>query len=282
MPVSIHPLADTDLDSAAVILASAFQRTGNWANELYFYKSIQPDGYFGAYQDDTLAGMVGTTIYSTLGYVGMMGVHQDFQRRGIGLALMQHLLNWLDEKNIPQVQLDASEVGQPMYEKLGFVAQERVFVLQRQAGSPLPELPKQVERIQPSDLAALAEMDAKIFGADRRRVFSALLETYPGRAFKSHDAQGRITGYLFTQERRIGPWVMLEPGNDETLLQAALSLSFSGSISAIVPETSPMALKLLQRYGFEKMRVNRHMVRGAVQSTGQRTKVFAQASLSIG
>ena len=78
---------------------------------------------------------------------------------------MQHLLKWLDEKNIPQVQLDASEAGQPMYEKLGFVAQERVFVLQRQAGLPILESPRQVELIHHSDLDALAETDAKIFGA---------------------------------------------------------------------------------------------------------------------
>lgn len=282
MSVSIHPLAETDLDSAALILASAFQRSGHWANDLRFFRSLQPDGYFGAYLDGALAGMVGAIIYSNFAYIGMMGVHQDFQRRGLGLALMQHLLNWLDEKNIPQVQLDASEAGQPMYEKLGFTALERVFVLQRQAGPPFPKLPKQSEHIQPSDLAALAEMDAKIFGADRCRVFSALLETYSGRAFKSHDTQGRMTGYLFTQERRIGPWVMLEPGDDETLLQTALSLNFSEAVSAIVPETSPAALELLQRYGFETTRVNRHMVRGAAQLTGQRTKVFAQVSLSIG
>ena len=192
------------------------------------YHGVQPDGYFGAYQDGTLVGMVGSTIYSTFAYIGMMGVHQKFQRRGIGFALMQHLLKWLDEKNIPQVQLDASEAGQPMYEKLGFVAQERVLMLQRQAGLPILELPRQVEIIHHSDLATLAETDAKIFGADRSRVFSALLQAYPERAFFSHDAHGRMTGYLFMQERRIGPWVMLEPDDEEALLHAALSLDFAG------------------------------------------------------
>ena len=34
MSLSIRPLADADLESAAVILTSAFQRSGNWANEL--------------------------------------------------------------------------------------------------------------------------------------------------------------------------------------------------------------------------------------------------------
>jgi len=282
MPFSIRPLADADLESAAVILTSAFQRSGNWANELRLYRAVQPDGYFGAYQDGTLVGMVGSTIYSTFAYVGMMGVHQQFQRQGIGLALMQHLLKWLDGKSVPQVQLDASDTGQPMYEKLGFVAQERVFVLQRQAGQFILELSRHVEPIRPSNLAELAEVDSRIFGADRRKVFTALLQAYPERAFFSHDSQGRMTGYIFMQERRIGPWVMLEPGDDEMLLQAVLSLDPGDMVSVVVPETNQRALEILHHYGFEIARTNRHMARGSTATIGQRDKVYAQTSLSVG
>lgn len=251
-------------------------------DELRLYHGIQPDGYFGSFHDGSLSGMVGSTIYSSFAYVGMMGVHRQLQRRGIGLALMQHLLKWLDEKNISQVQLDASEAGQPMYAKLGFVPQERVFTLQRQPGLPIPDRPRKIESINGSDLERLADVDAAIFGADRSRVFSALLKTYPKRAFMSRDAQGQVTGYLFAQEKRIGPWVMLEPDDDESLLQAVLSLDFSDVISVIVPETSLGALELLHRHGFEIVRTNRHMARGSNTTIGQRDKVYAQTSLSLG
>jgi ribosomal protein S18 acetylase RimI-like enzyme len=282
MPFSIHPLADADLEFAAVILTSAFQRSGNWANELRLYRTVQPDGYFGAYQDEMLVGMVGSTVYSTFAYIGLMGVHQQFQRHGIGLALMQHLLKWLDGKNIPQVQLDASEAGRPMYEKLGFVAQERVLVLQHQAGQPIPELSRHVKPVHPSDLTELAKVDAKIFGADRSRVFSTLLQAYPDRAFLSRDSRGEVTGYLFVQGGRIGPWVMLEPRDGTALLCAALSLNFAGMISVVMPETNQGALDLLRRYGFEVLRANRHMVYGSATTIGQRDKVYAQTSLSLG
>jgi ribosomal protein S18 acetylase RimI-like enzyme len=249
---------------------------------LRLYREIQPDGYFGAYEDGTLMGMVGSAVYSTFAYIGMMGIHQRFQRRGIGLDLMRHLLQWLDAKELPQIQLDASQAGQPMYERLDFVAREKVFVLQRQAGSPGVELPPQVRQIIHSDLGLLAEADAEIFGADRSRVFSSLLRAYPKRAFFSQDSHGRVTGYLFAQAGRIGPWVMLEPGDREALLCAALSLDFVGTVSAVVPETTSEALDLLQRYGFEVLRTNRHMARGSTAVNGQREKVYAQASLSLG
>ncbi|CAG0969911.1 hypothetical protein ANAEL_01121 [Anaerolineales bacterium] len=282
MPVSIRPLEDVDLESAADVLASAFQRSGHWKSDLRLYHGVQPNGYFGAYEGGTLMGMVGSAVYSTFAYIGMMGVHQRFQRRGIGLDLMRHLLQWLDAQSLPQIQLDASEAGQPMYEKLGFVAQEKVFVLQCQAGLPALEFPLQVKPIQYSDLGMLAEVDTRIFGADRSRVFSALLQAYPNRAFFSQDSHGRVMGYLFVQAGRIGPWVMVEPGDGEVLLRAALSFDFEGMASAVVPETTPEALGLLQRYGFEVLRTNRHMARGSIKVLGQREKVYAQTSLSLG
>ncbi|MRR32047.1 GNAT family N-acetyltransferase, partial [bacterium] len=85
MPVVIESLPDTNLEAAADILGAAFQRTGNWIEELQFNRRLQPDGYFGAYQDGVLVGMVGTTIYLTFAHVGLMGVHPKSQRRGVGL-----------------------------------------------------------------------------------------------------------------------------------------------------------------------------------------------------
>jgi hypothetical protein len=77
MSISIHLLSDADLAAAQVILAAAFQRPDTWTDDLRFYLQLQPDGYFGAYQNGTLVGMVGSTIYSTYAYVGLMVVHPD-------------------------------------------------------------------------------------------------------------------------------------------------------------------------------------------------------------
>jgi hypothetical protein len=137
------------------------------------------------------------------------------------------------------------------------------------------------EPVRPSDLAELVEMDAEIFGADREKIFSALLETYPERSFLLRNALGKITGYLFIQKHRVGPWVMLEPNGAETLLLAALSTCEVGFVSVLVPELNQRALALLQRYGFVVSRINRHMVRGR-GAVGDRNKIFGQTSLSLG
>jgi hypothetical protein len=170
--------------------------------DLQLYRKIQPDGYFLAEDNGIPVGMVGTVIYSTFAYVGLMAVHPESQRKGIGLALMQHVLAWLDQQQVPLVLLDASPSGQPLYEWLGFVAYEKVKILQWHGGQPACSCPLRVKPISVSDLDLITIPDTKAFGADRSRVLRLLLETYPGRAFLLLDANGQING--ISLHRKIG------------------------------------------------------------------------------
>jgi ribosomal protein S18 acetylase RimI-like enzyme len=282
MAISIRTLTDTDLESADAILKSAFQRSESSLDDLSLFRKLQPKGVFLALQHGIPAGMVATIIYSNCAYVGLMGVHQDFQKQGIGLALMEHLLAWLDQQEIHQVMLDASPFGQPLYEKLGLVAFDEVYVLQRQTGRPTYQRPTEVQFLSPQNLDLITATDERAFGANRNRLLQSLVEIYPERAFLLTDRHGRLAGYLIAQEKRIGPWVMENTEDAELLLKAALSLPFHNQVSVVVPSENTDAIALLQRYGFEIVRVNRHMERGSTTPTGQRKKTYAQASLSLG
>lgn len=282
MPVSIQILAKADLEDAARILSSAFQRPGNWLNDLHLLHRLQPDGYFGAYVDGVLAGIVGSIIYPSFAYVGMMGVHQEFQRRGLGLALMQHLLRWLEVGNVTLVLLDASKAGQPLYEKLGFVAIDKVYTLQRKAGQSSYHYPPEIQPLLLDDLDVISSTDKNIFGTDRSRVLRALLEIYPNRAFGLRDDHRQINGYLIAQERRIGPWVMRDANAAESILRAALCLPFTDMITVAVPGMNSEAIALLKSNGFEIVRTNCHMGLGSGAPAGQRSSIFGQASLSLG
>ena len=282
MSVLIESLSGINLEAAANILSAAFQRPGNWINDLKFNIKIQPDGYFGAYVDGVLAGLVGATIYSAFAYVGLMGVHPEFQRRGVGLALMQYLLSWLDKKNIPLVLLDASPSGQLLYQKLGFVACELVYVFQRRKGGSIHRRPVETRILNSKDLERISATDLQVFGADRSRLLTNLLEKYPDRSFVLQNGLGSFNGYIFAREASIGPWVMHEPEDAEPLLQAVLSLPFEGNISVVVPGSNVKAMTLLTRYGFEVIRTNLHMKRGSGVRVAQHEKIFSQTSLSLG
>jgi len=282
MTISIRDLVDADLEMADAILKLAFRSSISRLYDLWLYRQIQPDGWFVASQEEHLIGTVGATNYGTCAHVGLMAVHPDVQRQGVGFALMQFILARLEQQQVPKVLLDASEIGRPLYDKLGFVAYDETFVFQRNSNFAILERTPHIQTLSVRELDELVQWDTDVFGANRRRVFQVLLDVFPERAFMQRDEEGRLMGYVFAQKNRIGPWVMLQSCNAEELLRAALVLPYEETISVTVPAVNREAIELLQRYGFERVRTNRHMGRGVSGPPGRRQKICAQTSLAVG
>ena len=68
-------------------------------------------------------GTVMTSRFGPVAWVAMMLVEERFRGRGIGRALMVHALSDLDARAIRSVRLDATPLGRPLYESLGFIAE---------------------------------------------------------------------------------------------------------------------------------------------------------------
>ena len=276
---SIRPLQDFHLPAADEVLRLAFRGSASRLEDLRLYRRIQPEGWFAAFQQERLVGMVGAACYGAFAHVGLMAVRPDCQRQGLGRLLMEFLLARLEQQQIPLVTLDASAAGRPLYEKLGFVVCDDTLVLERPINAPVPA---GGQSLSTAALAELAEADAPVFGADRRNVFQALGEFFPGRTFVQRDEQGRVSGWLCAQSSRLGPWVMLRPEGAEALLQVALALPYDGPLSMTVPSGNRPALELLGRHGFAPVRSNTHMRRGPGGCPGQRERIYSQTSLAVG
>jgi len=74
----------------------------------------------------------------------------------------------------------------------------------------------------------------------------------------------------------------MEGGDAERLLRQALSLPFNGPVSVVTPAENSHAVSLLQKFGFQITRVNRHMAYGPMPVLGKRETVYGQTSLSFG
>jgi GNAT superfamily N-acetyltransferase len=186
MPISIREFLGIDIETADTVLQAAFQRLDSWITELSIIRKLQPTGAFLAHQHETPVGVVILVIslmYPDFAYVGPLGVHPDFQRLGIGIALMEHILGWLDGQGATRVALDASSVGQSIYEKLGFVPFDRVNIFQRQSGGPTSQPPSRVHHLSLQNLDLITVTDKQAFGTDRSKLLGALLEAYPQHGF---------------------------------------------------------------------------------------------------
>src|SRR3954467_12208774 len=126
MTISIRLLTAADLDRADVIQQAAYGG-GSRKDRLEFYLKLPPDGWLLAMLDGEPAGIAGGTNYGPMGHIGLVAVDPSKQRRGVALAMMEHLLNWFADQHCPVIQLDASDAGAPLHRKLGFVEDEKTL-----------------------------------------------------------------------------------------------------------------------------------------------------------
>ena len=283
MDISIHGLTEADVAGADDVLRSAFGAPESHVADIRRYLALQPDGWLAAIAPQgQLVGMVGAVDYGPFAWVGLMAVHAEAQHRGIGFALVQRLLTWLDARGTPMALLDATEAGAPLYRRFGFVEDDQTYKFQHPSYGRSSGLPAGVRPVQAEDVPALADFDTPIFGANRARVLHALLIEFSGRAFLVESGAGQIAGYLFAQTRRLGPWVAKRPQDAEVLLQAALSLPYAGAPLVVVPGMNTTAIEQVERFGFQLVSPHRHMRRGGASSPSRRAAIYGQASFALG
>src|SRR4051812_32624882 len=145
MTLSIRNLTDSDVPSAlALSRAAGWNQTVNdWRRMI----AMQPEGAFLGVWSGAPAGTVLAIIYDRVAWIAMMLVDQKLQRRGIGATLIRHALAFLKNRGVNCVRLDATPVGQPLYELLGFRAE---YVLARHAGVPAMADEPAAARVEPA------------------------------------------------------------------------------------------------------------------------------------
>jgi len=283
MDIVIRQWTRADIPAADEIQQSAFGISESRTEELARYLALQPDGWFLAtFHQGIPAGMVGAVDYGPFAYIGMMCVHPEFQRRGIGHALMQRLLAWLDARGAPVALLDATEAGARVYVHFDFVEEDQSCVFEHHHYTRSSHQTADVHLLQPQDIQALVDFDTPIFGGNRAALFRIMLTDFQGRALTVRDKAGQLSGYLFAQSRRLGPWVAQRPQDAKLLLQAAMSLPYEGAPIVIAPKMNTAAIELLERFGFQYTRSCRHMRRGGLDLPSQRGLIYGQTSFAIG
>ncbi len=287
MTLSIRTLTADDLNAADAVLMAAYSSPSR-KRELARYLALHPDGWLLAELDGALVGVVGATSFGAFAYIGLMAVAPDMQRRGIGRALMERLLERIASWGVTASLLDASDAGYPLYAQLGFVEDDTVSVYARQMPQGItPEDPEDealapVRPVRPNDLPALVAFDTPRFGANREAVLATYLGEFVDRAFLSADDEGLITGFLLAQRWNLGPWMASTLQGAEALLAAALALPFDRPPTALAPAANPHAEQLLRRFGFAPTRTLRHMRLGGSPRLTRRIQMYGQASFALG
>ena len=283
MSLTFRLLTPSDFPIVDPLLTAAYDHSTSMLDDLAQYHQLQPDGWLLVMRNERPVGIGGALLYDTFARIGLVAVLPEVQRQGIGVAIMQQLLEWIAQRGATTVLLDATPVGVPLYSKLGFTVDDSVCAyIQRRSSALVDTSAIAIKQLEPKELPEVVIYDAQRFGAQRSGVLTSYNEAFPNRTFVARDSQGTIRGYILAQAHRLGPWLADTPEIAEALLLQALQLSFSQSPKVIVPEYNQDASSLLKRAGFMPEQYWQSMCLGGISDLQRRQWLYGYGNLYVG
>ena len=284
--ISFRPMTESDLAGA-----DELRRIVGWNQTLADWRrflKLSPQGCFVATQNNCLLGTVTSISYDqTFSWIGMMLVHPDYLRQGIGRRLMGQLLAYLHGCGIKCIKLDATPAGFPLYEQLGFVPE---WTLTRWQGPgktntpPLDGSSNSTRDLRDADWAAVEEIDKAVFGVSRNGLVRSLARH--SRKVLVWPSQGPVGGWGLlragTNADYLGPLVC--PRNDGALSLVHELLVSAGNRLVFwdVPDGNAAAKSAVQRSGFNPVRSLTRMRLGPPLVKSNPQTQFAIADPSAG
>jgi GNAT superfamily N-acetyltransferase len=236
---------------------------------------LSPDGCLGIDVDGDLVSTGTLFCYGRrLAWVGMVLTKVAFRGRGFARRILTELLRLADRKAIETVKLDATDQGQPLYEKLGFRVEQAVerWIRPGEKGA----------RLKANDAGqelqhGWHDLDTTAFGTDRAFLLDRLARRRAPIVEKNCFALSR-TG---RENNFIGPCVASSSGVARGLIQSTLFAAQQGGWLWDLFVENKNATALATELGFAPQRHLMRMVRGN-DLRGNEASVFALAGFEVG
>jgi len=273
--------ADLPFADSVRALAGWNQTIADWERFL----TAAPDGCFLVEWNGAPAGTATTITYGpALAWIGMVLVHPDFRRRGIGRALLEQCLEHLRVRGVRCIKLDATPAGRQVYDGLGFEVEWTLTRWERAATRWVgAESTSGIRSCR--DVEAVELLDAAAFGVSRRTLLQSLMkQACCSLVFETEP--GRVAGYGLIREGSstlcLGPVVAASKNVAIHLVDALLAKADGRKIYWDIPDPNSVALELAVARGFTPQRILTRMYRGTNVTPGEPQCQFAIAGPEVG
>jgi GNAT superfamily N-acetyltransferase len=250
--------------------AAGWNQTGqDWRNLF----QLAPDGCFGIDVDGALAATTTAVCFgSELAWIGMVLTHPDHRGQGLARRLMEHALRYL-EGRLAWIKLDATDMGRPLYAKLGFQDECKIERWSRNGsvgfslrGTSVPLSPEVVE------------LDRQAFGADRRELLSVL-----GRIESSASNRGYAMGRAGSRATYFGPCIAETSAEATKLIDEFLDAHQGEAIYWDILPDNTEAARIASERGFQPLRkLVRMAIPGPSPFLHDDSRVYAIAGFEYG
>ncbi|KAA0992401.1 GNAT family N-acetyltransferase [Dyadobacter aurulentus] len=260
--VSIHirQLNPGDLPFCHRLVAEAGwnQTDADWSRAM----ELEPTGCFIAEKGHTPVATTTTCCFGSIAWIAMVLVDKRFRNQGIARQLLEHAIAYLESRKIATIRLDATSLGQGLYEKLGFEDEYEVIRFRREALLDNHVLAETSSRQLIEDIAGLDRQATK---TGREALLSALrIQGSPilCKYRKNGQVEAYATGRPGTYAFQIGPVISAMPESALELLARMSAQYQSERVFIDIPSANVQSISWAEASGFVKQRSFIRMYRG--------------------
>ncbi len=282
--LALRRLVPGDVPAAMALSQSAGwnQVPADWA---LFLDLGEAYGLFAA--EDGLVGTACLMPYPPrLAWISLVIVHEAWRRRGLGSALLRHVLWVLAGYELTPL-LDATPLGRSLYLRQGFRdlwGFKRYVRSGPAAAGSAPGPSMRLRPLEAGDLDLVATLDASAFGAHRDALLARLAGRLPEAALVAA-GPGGLRGAVLGRDGRLanqlGPLVGSTPEGAVALLEEALA-RVPGPLQVDVPDGQARVGAYLQSQGCEPRRAFVRMILGDAPLPGNPQGMYAVAGAELG
>jgi predicted GNAT family N-acyltransferase len=204
--------------------------------------------------DDEFCGLVTFVHHEKSSWIGNLIVPEHLRGRGYGGCLFAAALQELNRCGSDSTWLTASKLGQPIYEKAGFVAVDRI---ERWV---LPPAKRDSRELKDAQHEGLLRADRDVWSEDRRSLLSSLLEN--GKVYHHGESVALLQSGADIQI--IGPWYGRDQADHRQLLRHVIAAATPANELVIDLLASSSLQKILIKNGFVYKGSNQLMLKGEV------------------
>ncbi|MCK4328456.1 GNAT family N-acetyltransferase [candidate division WOR-3 bacterium] len=222
---------------------------------------FEPKGCFVAWKDKERVGIVTTTTYDDYAFIGTLIVKKEERGKGIGKELMNHAIEYLQQRGIKTIELDGELVAISLYKRLGFKDKYLSLRFNVKGGrySDYSTL------YDASMLDEIVNFDREKTGISRERVIKKLLEEFSESTIVIRNKN--LVAYAVVRPRAegfftIGPFIADKSAAGENLLKSIIRKYSKQRLCIGVPEVNSEAIRMLLRYRFKSTEPSLRMYLG--------------------
>ena len=228
---------------------------------------------FLACQGDRVVGVACCVFFGRTGWLGNVAVEDDVRGQGLGSKLSQQAVDCVRRAGAQTVLLTATDLGKPIYERLGFTDEGVSYGVWEQRSTPTLACDRSAT-VQTSGIEDVIKQDAAATGEDRRSylapfVDGARVPAEPGRH-----------GYWVGLPWGGGPIIASSPASARPLIVDMIRAS-PGSRLAF-PEVNAHGGALAVSLGFQLARRVRRMRLGPPVPGYRPGTIYNVFSLGVG